>query len=186
VKTETPLATKVRIPFLSPRILSWALFLLVAGAAVLFFVLWRQAAGDRDELEQGRAEVVSTATDFLNALTNFQATTIELDVARIKGFAVGGFADQIDRFFGPSSIEALKKADAKSVGQVQHVFVESLSGSEADVFAVVNQTITNASTTTPKTTVLRIDVGMIDTAAGWKVQRVDILQSPQSSAVPGG
>ena len=186
MKTETRPAVKIRMPSPSPRVLSWALFLLVAGAAVLFFVLWRQAAGDRDELEQGRTEVVSTATDFLNALTNFQATTIEQDVARIKGFAVGGFADQVDQFFGPSSIKALKKADAKSVGQIQHVFVESLSGSEADVFAVINETITNSSRTTPKTQVLRIDMGMIDTASGWKVQRVDILQSQQNAAVPEG
>jgi hypothetical protein len=167
-------------------VLSWALFLVVGGAAILFFVLWRQAVGDRDALEGGRAEVVSTATDFLNALTNFQGGTIERDVARIKGFAVGGFADQVDRFFGPSAVSALKKAEAKSVGQVQHVFVESLSGSDADVFAVVNETITNASTTTPKTQVLRIDMGLIDTAAGWKVQRVDILQSPQNPTIPGG
>jgi hypothetical protein len=177
---------KIRKASPSPRVLSWALFLVVAGAAILFFVLWRQATGDRDALEQGRAEVAAAATDFLNALTNFEGTTIEQDVARIRGFAVDGFADQVDEFFGPSAVKALRKAEAKSVGRVQHVFVESLSGSEADVFAVVNETITNASTTTPKAEVLRIDLGLIDTASGWKVQRVDILQSPPNSAIPGG
>src|SRR5439155_25665396 len=154
-----------------------------------FFVLWRQASGQRDDALQGgrdRAEVVSTSTDFLNALTNFKGTTINEDVARIKGFAVDGFADQVDQFFGSTAVTALRRAQAESVGRVQRVFIESLSPDEADVFAVVSETITNASTTSPKAQTLRIDMGMINTRSGWKVNRVDILQSPQNPPIPGG
>jgi hypothetical protein len=180
---------RVRAPAKTRSILSWTLFLVVIGAAVLFFILWRQALADRDEAlraEGDRAEVVSTATTFLNALTNFTGATIERDVTRIKGFAVDGFADQVDQFFGQTAITSLRRAKAESVGRVQRVFIQSLRGEEADVFAVVNETITNQSTTTPKAQILRIDMGMIDTASGWKVNRVDILQSPQTPAIPGG
>ena len=178
-----------RLPRASRQIVSWTLFLLVTGAAVLFFVLWRQAVGQRDEAQQGardRAEVVSTATEFLNALTNFKGSTIDQDVARIKGFAVEGFADQVDKFFGRTAVTALRRAQAKSVGRVQRVFIESLTADEADVFAVVDETITNASTTAPRGQTLRIDLGMINTRSGWKVNRVDILQSPQNVPIPGG
>jgi hypothetical protein len=180
---------KVRLPQRSRRVLSWTLFLVVIGAAVLFFVLWRQAVADRNAAQRAdrdRAEVASTATDFLNALTNFKGTTIEQDVARIKGFAVDGFASQVDQFFGPAAVSALRKAHAESVGRVQRVFIESLSGDEADVFAVVDETITNSSTSSPKAQTLRIEMGMIHAASGWKVNRVDILQSPQNPAIPGG
>ena len=180
---------KLRLPQASRRVASWTLFLLVIGAAVLFFVLWRQASGQRDDALQGgrdRAEVVSTSTDFLNALTNFKGTTINEDVARIKGFAVDGFADQVDQFFGPTAREGLRKAQANSIGHVEKVFVESISGDQAEAFAVVSETITNASTTSPKAQTLRIDMGMINTRSGWKVNRVDILQSPQNPPIPGG
>jgi hypothetical protein len=99
---------------------------------------------------------------------------------------VGDFADQVDQFFGPTAREGLRKAQASSIGHVEKVFVESISGDQAEAFAVVSETITNASTTTPKAQTLRIDLGMIDTSSGWKVSRVDILQSPSTPPIPGG
>jgi hypothetical protein len=188
VKTETRPTVKPRPAWRSRRIVSWALFLVAVGAAVVFLVLWLHTNSElnaANRADQDRAEVTSTATAFLNALTNFKGSTIEDDVARIKSFAVDGFASQVDRFFGPTSVSALRKANAVSRGQVQRVFIESLASDEADVFAVVNETITNSSTTTPRAQVLRIDLGMIHASSGWKVSRVDILQSPRSTPIPG-
>jgi hypothetical protein len=177
---------KLRLTSSVRQTLSWALFLLVLGAAVLFFILWRQAAGDRGRADGERADVTQAATDFLTRLTNFKGTTIDHDVAEIKRFAIGDFADQVDQFFGPTARAALRKAQAESTGHVQKVFVESLSGDQAEAFAVVSETITNASSATPKAQTLRIDLGMIDTNSGWKVNRVDILQSPATPPIPGG
>lgn len=170
------------------RNLSWALFLVVIGLVVLFFLLWRGAVADRDaalRVERDRTEVADTATRFLEALTNFSGATIEQDVDRIRSFAIGDFQDQVDQFFDAPAREALRKAKAQSVGKVQSVFVESLSGETASVFAVVQETITNASTTAPKPQTLRIDLQMIETDAGWKVSRVDILQTPGGAVIPG-
>jgi len=171
------------------RNLSWALFLIAIGFDVVFFILWRGAVSDRDQarqVERERAVVADTATTFLDALTNFKGSTISEDVDRIRSFAVGDFADQVDRFFSAKAMDALRKARAESVGQVQAVFVESLSGDTASVFAVVQETITNASTTAPKPQTLRIELQMIKTGDGWKVNRVDILQTPGGVAIPGG
>ena len=178
---------KLRLNASARQTLSWALFLLVLGAAILFFILWRQAAGKSGGgTETEQAQVVRTATSFLTALTNFKGATIDSDVAQIKAFAVGDFSDQVDRFFGPTARAALRKAKAESTGHVESVFVQSLSGDQSDVFAVVSETITNASSAAPKAQTVRIDMGMIDTASGWKVNRVDILQSPGQPAIPGG
>jgi hypothetical protein len=171
------------------RNLSWALFLIAIGFDVVFFILWRGAVSDRDQarqVERGRAEVTDTATTFLDALTNFKGSTISEDVDRIRSFAVGDFAGQVDRFFSAKAMDALRKAKAESVGQVQAVFVESLSADTASVFAVVQETITNASTTAPKPQTLRIELQMIKTGDGWKVNRVDILQTPGGASIPGG
>jgi len=102
-------------------------------------------------------------------------------VRTIRSYAVGDFADQVDTFFGPQTVATLRKANAKSTGHVQPVFVESLSGGTASVFGVVNESVTNSTNTSPRSEVVRIDVQMIDTKSGWRVNRVDILQSPGTS-----
>jgi hypothetical protein len=135
---------------------------------------WRQ-----EQQEQDRGKVVlAVARDFMSALTNFQATTIERDVNKIRSYAVGDFAGQVDTFFDQEAVDGIKDAEARSVGQVSSVFVQSLSGATASVFGVVNQIVTNQTSPTPTREVVRLDVQMIQTAAGWKVSRVEILQSP--------
>jgi hypothetical protein len=153
---------------------------IVTAAAIVFALLWRSTSsqlGDAQALEHQRAEVVATGTDFLTALTNFSGATIGSDVARIKRFAVGDFAQQVDQFFGPTNTRALQKADVVSIGHVRSVFVQSIDGPQASVFGVVDEAIRNAHTA-PRTETLRIDVEMLETSAGWRVATVDILQAP--------
>jgi hypothetical protein len=160
--------------------LPWILTALAVGAAVAFALLWRSAESarrDAQELDHNRAQVVATATQFLGALTNFKGATIDADVRRIRSYAVGDFADQVSRFFGPSNVAALKRAQVSSVGRVRSVFVQSISGPQASVFGVVDEAITNA-TSAPRSETIRIDVEMVDTRDGWKVSSVEILQSP--------
>lgn len=168
------------------RSLPWVLFALALAAAVAFATLWRVAARRADETERERAEVVGAATRFLGALTNFSAATISRDVAEIRSFAVGDFAAQVRQFFGPQAVAAIREANAKSTGRVQSVFVQSLDGTSASVFGVVNETVTNANSPLPRSEILRLDVEMIDTTAGWRVNRVEILQSPAEGPFGGG
>lgn len=98
---------------------------------------------------------------------------------------MGDFADQVDEFFGPEAISKIKDAEAKSVGRVQSVFVQELSGATATVFGVVTEVVTNNSSPAPQNEVVRLNVQMIQTATGWKVSKVEILQSPGSSPIGG-
>jgi hypothetical protein len=161
------------------RTVPWVIAVLAVAAAVVFGVLWQrsQAADHR------RAEVTATASSFLAALTNFRAQTIASDVRDIRSFAIGGFAGQVDTFFGPTTTQAIQKAGVQSTGHVRSLFVESISGATASVFGVVDETVTNRSGS-PRTETIRVDVGLIDTSVGWKVDRVQILQSPSGSQFP--
>ncbi|HEX9376846.1 MAG TPA: hypothetical protein VGB19_11495 [Actinomycetota bacterium] len=162
------------------RNLPWILLAVTTAAAVAFAVLWLGAARARDRADaenRRRAEVVSVGTEFLSVLTNFKADTIDADVERIRSYAVGDFADQVDQFFGPDTVAALKRAQAESVGRVREVFVQSLDASSASVFGVVDEVITNARSA-PRSETVRIDVELLDTTGGWKVSSVEILQSP--------
>ena len=79
----------------------------------------------------------------------------------------------------------IKEADATSSGEIEEIFVQSLDEDEASVFAVVTETITNATTTEPRTDTLRLEVGLIETGSGWKVQSVEVFQSPGQTLLPG-
>jgi hypothetical protein len=148
--------------------------------AVLFAVLWQGAQGH----ERRRAEVASTASSFLVALTNFSGATIESDIAEIRSYAVGDFAQQVETFFDPQTVAALRQAQAQSVGRIRSLFVQSLSGGSATVFGVVNEAVSNSAQTAPRTELIRIDIEMIETTQGWKVNRVNILQSPDQAPFP--
>ena len=159
-----------RVPWFAP----WVAFAVALIAAVVFAVLWQ-----RSDAAQGRAgDVKVTATRFLETLTNFRGSTIDSDVAAIRGYAVGDFADQVRTFFNPQTMDALKRAQAVSTGRIRSVFVESVGGATASVFGVVDESVTNVGGATARTEVVRIHMDMIDTGDGWKVSRVDILQSP--------
>ena len=159
----------------------WTLFVLALAAAVLFASLWQRAQSD----DRRRAEVVAQTTTFLTALTNFKGATISADVARIRSYAVGDFAGQVKQFFGAQTVAAIRSAQATSAGKVRSVFVESIDGTTASVFGVVDETVTNKASATPRTEVLRAEIELIQTKDGWKVDRVDILQSPGSAPFGG-
>ena len=165
-------------------VLLWAgLAALVLSVLANGWLVWR--LHDATTANRQRTQVAATARSFLFALTNFQAATIDRDVARIRSYAVGDFAQQVRTFFGPQAIQTLKDADAKSTGRVQSVFVETLNGGSATAFGLVNQTVTNRSQPTARGEVLRVEIQLIDTSKGWKVARVDILQLPTGSPLGG-
>jgi len=139
---------------------------------------------EKAKVDRGGA-VIAVTRNFLSALTNFQSSTIGSDVARIRSYAVGDFADQVSQFFGQEAIKNIQDAQARSVGHVQSVFVQRLSGATATVFGVVNEVVTNKSSPTPTSEVVRLNVQMIETAAGWKVSNVEILQSPGATPLGG-
>jgi hypothetical protein len=158
----------------------WTLFVFALGAAVTFLILWQEAETADSEDE----EVIAAATDFVTALTNFSADTIDADAEKIRSFAVGDFEEEVNTFFGPRAIEAIKEADATSSGEIEEIFIQSLDEEEASVFVVVTETITNASTTEPRTDTLRLEVSLIKTGSGWKVGNVEVFQSPGQTLVP--
>jgi hypothetical protein len=154
--------------------LPWALAGLATAAAIAFGVLW---LGLRGQIAL-REEVETTARGFLLALTNFDAATIDRDVAEIRSYAVGDFAQEVRGTFSPDRIAAIRESEATSVGRIRDVFVQSVRGDTASVFGVVNETVQNAASPAPTSDVLRLEVVMVETTGGWKVSSVQILQSP--------
>jgi hypothetical protein len=160
------------------RAFPWVLFGVALVAAVTFGLLWTFDVGTAEERQ---TEVRDTARRFLTALTNFSAERIDQDVAEIRAFGVGQFAEEVEETFSEDRLAAIRENQVVSTGRVESVFVQTLEGSSASVFAVVNETIINASLTAPRADVLRVELEMIETPDGWRVSTVEILQSPGSA-----
>ena len=154
------------------RALPWALAAVLLGTTIAG---WLVGGGS----DTGRTnDVRQTATSFLRTLTNFSATTIDADVARIRSYAVGDFAQQVDQTFSATRIAQIKQAKVVSKATVRSAFVESITGDEAKVFGVVAETVTNVDQSSPRNDVIRAEVTLLDTKNGWKVEQVNIFQAP--------
>ncbi|MPZ69888.1 MAG: hypothetical protein GEU71_10190 [Actinobacteria bacterium] len=161
------------------RALPWTLFVLALAAAVTFAVLWQTSGEDA-----GREELEDQAERFVLALTNFSSETIDADVEEIRSFATGTFEDQVNELFSEETVAAIKEAEATSTGTLEALFVQSMSDEDASVFAVLSEEITNQSLDEPRSDIVRMEVGLVKTGGGWKVDSVELFQSPGTGVVP--
>lgn len=151
-------------------------------AAIVFGVKWSDLSAQNDS----RATVQRVARDFLTALTNFNAKTVDGDFRTISTYATGDFAKQSNQFFGTTIRQQLEQAQAWSKGQFRYLYVQSLDGDQAQVYAEVDQTYANNKVTQPIPDVLQVVLGMTQVNGTWKISAVTVLQPPSSPSSPTG
>ena len=180
--TTRPRLPKLALPsprrVLRSRVLPWILLVLMTALAATSFLMWRS---ERAEDERART-VEAVAGRFLIALTNFSASTIDRDVSEIRSFAVGRFAEEIETTFSADRIEAIRANGSISTGRIRDLFVQEVGEDTASVFGVVSETVMNAASPAPSTSTLRVEMGLIETSDAWKVERVELLQTPDGPA----
>ncbi|HEY1970849.1 MAG TPA: hypothetical protein VGH89_23045 [Pseudonocardia sp.] len=156
----------------------------IAGT-IVFWSKWHALSHHNSE----QSAVTTTSADFLKALTNFDASTINADFDRIESYAVGNFKGQANQFFSSDVRQALAKVQAVSRGQIRDLYVESLKGDQSTVYASVDQTIANINFKSPEQDQLRIVLNLTHTAQGWRISDVTVLQAPAvptpGAATPG-
>src|SRR5579883_802305 len=69
--------------------------LLGVFGSVFFYAKYRSASHS----DAQQKAVTKTSNDFLLALTNFDASTVDADFTRVESFATGDFASQAQSFF---------------------------------------------------------------------------------------
>ncbi len=146
--------------------------------ACLFGIWWN---GQRVQADN-RAAAQRTAQNFLIALTNFDSRTVNADFARITSYATGDFAKQAQQFFGPQIRQQLEATQAASRGQISSLYVQSATGNNASVYAVVDQTIVNNKFNAPQADELRIVLTLNKASSGWRVGEVTVLQAPTTNS----
>ena len=156
----------------------------IAGT-VLFGLRWK----DLRDAEADRAEVEEAATEFLNALFEWDGTTIDADFDRILAFSTGEFEEQAQATFNDDEIRrSLRENRAGSRMEELDTFTRYVEGDEARVFAVVDQTAANAEFPEGRSDTVRIEIGIRREDGDWKVFDVNVIDglSLGLPSVPGG
>ena len=187
--SAAPVADAASQPPVPARSGRGVLLLIVALVALLglvgtavFASKWNGLRHRQDA--QHQAETV--ARQFLTALTNFDATTVDADFGRIISFAADNsdFAHQAQSTFNSDLGRAFKTKQASSRGEIHFLFVQGVSGTTADVYAVVDQTIFNNSMKAPAADEIRVDVTLQKVKGLWRVSELTVLQAPPVAGTP--
>lgn len=169
-RDEEPPSTEAVGPRSRRSLLLVALVGAVIGSAVtLGAVALRGDATD---------QVAVVAKRFASNLMTFDHRTLEADIADIEADSTGRFRQQFAAALGGSITvfrDAIRQAEAVSEGTVLGVVVAGVDGETATVLAAVDQRITNAETTDPRTLRRLLELMLVDTSDGWKVDGVEVL-----------
>ena len=155
------------------RALPWALAVLGLVGTLVFGHAWASQNARTGQ----EAQVRTVSSDFLLALTNFDAKDVDADFSRIQGYATGDFAKQSNQFFGSTIRTQLEAALASSRGQLRSQYVQSLGNGQASVYSVVDQTYVNNKMQSPAADELQIVTDLTQVGGAWKVGDVTVLDN---------
>jgi len=154
----------------SPSVLAIAILIgIVLAEAVLLF------RGNTDE--RARTEVLQSATGFLSALTTYNSSSLTKQRDRVLSLATGKFRGEYDQLTGSGFLSTLQQTQADQVGKVLRAAVASVQGDTATVLAVVQTRTTNKDLKAPRIEENVIELSLVHTANGWKIDSVSILGS---------
>ncbi len=176
-----PVAT--REPRRRPPLLTVVLAVLALAGVFGTVFSWSKYRALASHGDQQRA-VARVSQHFLLDLTNFQANNVDAQFAAVSSLATGDFAASFQQYLGTGIRASLAKVQAVSRGQVRSLYVETLAGETATVFAVVDQTIANMNFKQPEPDTDMIELSLRKVSAGWRVSEVTVLQGPAVPAAP--
>jgi hypothetical protein len=149
-----------------------AVTVLAVAATVLFGLRWK----DLHDEEVERQDVETAASEFLNAMFEWDGATINEDFDRILGFATGEFEEEARTTFADDTTrQDLAENQASERADSVDVFVQSIEGDDARVFGVVQVRAVNASLPTPRADTVRVEVGMTHEGGEWKVYDFNVF-----------
>lgn len=157
----------------SPRRFAPVLILvgiLVAALLAESVLVFRTSRGDR-----ARDDVLVTARRFVALLTTYNAATIAAQRRDVLALATGNFRGQFEQLISPSFIATLKERQADSRGTAVRIAVSQVRDDTATVIALVQVTTKNKDVKTPRVENNLLELSLVETSNGWKIDAVTIL-----------
>ena len=124
--------------------------------------------------EDKRNDVLNVSRRFLVLLTTYNASTLAQQRRDVLALATGRFKTEFNDLTGDAFAKALTETKADSRGHIQSVAVVSVSGDNASVLALVDVTVTNKDLKTPRTEHNVIELSLVHTSSGWRIDAVTV------------
>jgi hypothetical protein len=112
---------------------------------------------------------------FVVALTTYDAASLPVQRKSVLSMATGAFRGEFDQLTGAAFANALTQTQATSRGQIEMLGVVSLHGVNATVLGIVDVTVSNKDLKAPRVDRQVIQLDLVRTSSGWKVDRVTVL-----------
>jgi Mce-associated membrane protein len=125
--------------------------------------------------EHDRAAVQSVSRSFLVLLTTYNQSSLADQRTKVLALATGRFKDEFEQLTGSAFSSALQQTKADSRGQIVRLAVGSVSGDSATALGVVDVTVTNKDLKTPRVDRNLIELSLVRTTKGWRVDSVTVL-----------
>jgi len=120
-------------------------------------------------------DITKVATRFTGNLVTFDYRTLDSDLQRILKDATGNFQTQFHTALGGDINvfrRAIQQSQAQSTGDVKGTSVSSKDDNTATVLVFVSQTIRNKTHPAPRTELRLLELTLVKTPQGWKVDNV--------------
>jgi Mce-associated membrane protein len=175
---KTPLGERIRLPALTlttvPTVILGVLVILLAlmvfAPGILPFKVGAARTATKADTE---ADIERVSSRFARNLLTFDYRTLDEDLRRIAQDATGNFERE---FEGVSAVSGnVIEAKAVSKGEVQGVSVSSQTGDSAVALVFLRRSIDNEEQDEPRTQFQFLELTLVNTAEGWKV---DDVQDP--------
>lgn len=148
-----------------------ALGVLIIGFLAESVFLFRSHSPEHD-----RTDVLALSRRFVTALTTYDASTLPGQRATVLSMSSGQFRSDFDRLTSnPAFSSALRTANATSSGKIVNLAVASVSGDNATILGVVDVTVLNKDLKAPRIDRQVIQMTLVHTSSGWKVDSVTVL-----------
>jgi Mce-associated membrane protein len=144
--------------------------LLLAAVVAESVLLFRGSAAER-----ARSEVRDLASRFLAALTTYNTETLAAQRERVLAMATGRFRSDYDQLTGQAFLSALRERQADSRGRVLRVAVTAVGEETAQALGLVEVSITNKDLPAPRVERNLIELSLVRTTRGWRVDAVSVL-----------
>ena len=148
-----------------------ALGVLIIGFLAESVFLFRSHTPERD-----RTDVLGVSRRFVVALTTYDSSTLPTQRTTVLSMSSGQFRADFDKLTSnPAFASALSTARATSSGKIVNLAVASATGGNATVLGVVDVTVSNKDLKAPRIDRQVIQMTLVNTSSGWKVDGVTVL-----------
>lgn len=168
---HSPTLPEPAAPARTRSVLPWAVAMVAVAVALFSTVQWLGLQGEADD----RRDVALASTAFLADLLNWDAGDgMDDTVTALRAQGTGRFLAQAEDLFGGPLGDELEVAAATSEGAVEDLFVQSIEGDRAEVFAIVQQSVSSTVTSGSERTIRQVILQLERVEGTWRIENLEL------------